>query len=88
MPIRPYLFPVTRKKKIIHAVSDEDGNVEDEEVVDQSLALNGSDVIGVASDVRDEASGVLKPKAIPSPSEPTAREIETHNLSHMPYRSW
>ena len=42
----------------------------------------------MASDVRDEASGVLKPKAIPSPSEPTAREIETHNLSHMPYRSW
>ena len=61
---------------------DKDG----EEEVDQSLALNGDEMIGAASDVRK--ADVRRPKAIPSPSEPTAKEIELHNLSHMPYRSW
>ena len=54
--------------------------------MDQSLALSSADVIGVANDVRD--AEVRKPIALPSPDQPTARDIELHNLSHMPYRSW
>ena len=29
-----------------------------------------------------------KPKALPSPSEPSKHERELHNLTHLPYRTW
>ena len=59
VPIRPLLFPLTRKKEIAHALGGDEGIVDEEEAVDQNLALNGGEVIGVASDARDAESGVL-----------------------------
>ena len=43
-----------------------------------------------ASDLVDgeEESEVQQPRGVPPPPEPTADEIERHNLTHFPYRSW
>ena len=30
----------------------------------------------------------VAPKALPDPHQPTLEEIEQHNLTHLPYRSW
>ena len=36
----------------------------------------------------DEQQSARKAKAIMQPVQPTPQEIQQHNLTHMPYRSW
>ena len=34
------------------------------------------------------SAAAARPRALPSPSEPSEQERELHNLTHLPYRSW
>ena len=36
----------------------------------------------------DEQQQAIKAKATPAPKQPSQQEIQEHNLTHMPYRSW
>ena len=36
----------------------------------------------------DEQQSANKAKAMMQPVQPTPQEIQQHNLTHMPYRSW
>ena len=38
--------------------------------------------------VAERGEGVVAPKGLPSPSLPSKAEVEHHNLTRLPYRSW
>ena len=40
------------------------------------------------SDADDHECGRRVPKRVADPKMPTQAEIDEHNLTHMPYRSW
>ena len=47
------------------------------------------DVVGDEEEIVPETRGnVVIPKGLPSPSLPSKAEVEHHNLTHLPYRSW
>ena len=50
---------------------------------DGSVELDERDVIDADDDVV-----VQEAKALPAPRVPTQTEIDAHNVTHMPYRSW
>ena len=47
------------------------------------------DVVGDEEEiVAETGESVVVPKGLPSPSLPSKAEVEHHNLTHLPYRSW
>ena len=63
---------------------DEVGDEEDE-------AVMGGEEVGEerpAGGEEEETTEEHKPKLRTSPDQPTAREIEEHMITHVPYRSW
>ena len=41
-----------------------------------------------AHEEREEGEEARRPKTMRDPGAPTPREIDEHNITHMPYRSW
>ena len=67
--------------------------VVDEEEVDQSLVLQGEDMTGAVVDQVEDAEGedqqVQRPvRGHKAPYQPSTKEVELHNYTHMAYRSW
>ena len=90
--IRPcsYLCPILGSRDDQHGESstgESAGVVEDDEVVDKSLAMTGDPIIGMDKVIFDESSGpgALVARPMPSPKGMTARQREVHNLTHLPY---
>ena len=56
------------------------------------MALETEGVVDVVGDeeeiVAETGESVVVPKGLPSPSLPSKAEVEQHNLTHSPYRSW
>ena len=47
------------------------------------------DVVGDEEEiVAETGESVVVPKGLPSPSLPSKAEVEHHNLTHLPYRTW
>ena len=68
-----------------------DGDEVEDEVVDEALIDDSEGMAGVGVDqVEDdvEAQQVRKPRGHTTPYQPTAKEVELHNLTHGVYRSW
>ncbi len=70
--------PISSKPKSVKFVSDFDDD-------SGGAPAAPSDAAQTATDAEQEA---IKAKAIPAPYQPTQQEIEEHNLTHLPYRSW
>ena len=56
------------------------------------MVLETEGIIDVVEDeeeiVAEIGENVVVPKGLPSPSLPSKAEVEHHNLTHLPYRSW
>ena len=52
---------------------------------DKGASISGGTLCGPAEDGNPLAQ---KPIMLPSPMEPTQKEIDQHNLTHLPYMSW
>ena len=56
------------------------------------MALETEGVVDVVGDeeeiVAETGESVVVPKGLPSPGLPSNAEVEHHNLTHLPYRSW
>ena len=39
-------------------------------------------------EIEEEAEEVLQPRVVNRPHTPTNAEIEAHEVTHLPYRSW
>ncbi len=62
-------------------------SVQVSKVVDDGRALLNTEGESEAPMPSDDTEAA-KPKALPTPSQPTKQEIEEHNITHLPYRSW
>ena len=59
----------------------------DEEVVDRESdpqASHDSELI----EINDESEEAEPLRIAPSPKQPSAADVELHNITHWPYRSW
>ena len=56
------------------------------------MVLETEGIVDVVEDeeeiVAETGESVVVPKGLPSPSLPSKAEVEHHNLTHLPYRSW
>ena len=63
-----------------------------ENPVDAGVALDGEAVVdvvdGVDEVVMETGEVVQLPRAFPSPTLPSKKEVDFHNLTHIPYRNW
>ena len=65
-----------------------------ENPAEAGVALDGEaaavvdDVDGVEEVSTETGQAVQLPRALPSPTLPSKKEVEFHNLTHIPYRSW
>ena len=75
------------------AADAEESAVKDDEPIDGSLVLDGETVVGDDLEkVEDGETGeqveARRIRTSESPKLPTLKEIESHNMGHLVYRSW
>ena len=66
---------------------------EDEDEIDEALVLQGESMTGTEIDRVEDVEGQDQQvqrgaKGHKSPYQPSAKEVELHNFTHLVYRSW
>ena len=88
-PIRPLPFSDVADGELLCPLCDVQEGWERPE--ESGLALDQSGVVDATDgiDEVDEAGKIVQlPRGLPAPTLPSKSEIELHNLTHIPYRSW